>query len=359
MYVNESFIIDMKSGATIKTLRDISTSIHNAINNNLVSLPKILCALNIDSTIRKRYEFSKDSMLKVLILKKLKQMRFNTKVIEYLSAHQDEALELGFYKAANNLVRVPDRRTLGLFEDGLTAEDTALIEFATKTMEDVLYTKGVLPDVSVSNQKLRTKEPSKSTIYRSITERTKDLSRIVKKTLLKQIKTHTNYNSIYNDEAFLDLLIHISLSQDFAKDGSKVLRTLKDDKVPLGATLFYYLKKYNVDEISEVFKRIFDITFKMSEKANLVSRRTRHTIAIDCHEWFYYGKNIEGGVIVGKKPERGTMKCFKFITLDIVDRESRFTLLALPVLKTVEEGTAQIKLVKQLIEDALTKIKVW
>jgi sensor histidine kinase YesM len=140
---------------------------------------------------------------------------------------------------------------------------------------------------------------------------------------------------------------------------AKVLRTLKDSKVPVGATLFYYLKKYSLEEVSDVFTRVFDITFSMAEKSGLLSRRTKHTVAIDCHEWFYYGKQIEGGFIVGKKPERGTLRCFKFITLDIVDKECRFTLLALPVLKSKDEQVTQVDLVKRLIDRALGKIKIW
>lgn len=36
-------------------------------------------------------------------------------------------------------------------------------------------------------------------------------------------------------------------------------------------------------------------------------------------------------MVMGKKPERGTNKCYKFITINIVENGKRFTLLALPV----------------------------
>ncbi len=344
---------------TARKSKKIATNIYKAIELNPKRLSEILHCLTLDDTIRKRYEFSKDALLKVLVLGRLKGIKFDAKIIDYLKTHPDEALDLGFYRDENTGVKIPDRRTLGLFRKNLTKEESALVDFTTKTVEDALYTKGKFLDLGLVRQEPEKENISKSTIYKTTQDKTRELSRVIKKTLLKQLKDHTKYNSIYKDEEFLDLLIHISLSQDFAKEGSKVLRTLKESKVPVGATLFYYLKKYSLEEVSDVFTRIFDMTFSMAEKSGLLSRRTKHTVAIDCHEWFYYGKQIEGGFIVGKKPERGTLRCFKFITLDIVDKECRFTLLALPVIKSKDEQVTQIDLVKRLIERALSKIKIW
>ncbi len=342
-----------------KDRHKITADIYKVTELNPKRLSKILRNLTLDDTIRKRYEVSKDALLKLLILGKLKGIKFDIKLVDYLKTRPDEALDLGFYKGENGNVKLPDRRTLGLFRKNLTKDESALVGFVAKTIEDALYTKGTFLDLSCARQEPEKEVLSKSAIYKATQEKTKELSRMIKKTLLKQLKDRTKYNSIYKDEEFLDLLIHISLSQDFAKEGAKVLRTLKDSKVPVGATLFYYLKKYSLEEVSNVFAKIFDITFSMAEKAGLLSRMTKHTIAIDCHEWFYYGKQIEGGFVVGKKPGRGTLRCFKFITLDIVDKECRFTLLALPVIKSKDEQVTQVDLVKRLIERALGKIKIW
>ncbi len=344
---------------TTRKAKRIATNIYKIIELNPKRLSEILRNLTLDDTIRKRCEFSKDVLLKTLVLSKLKGIKFDVKLVEHLKAHPDEAFDLGFYRDENNSVKIPNRRTLGLFKKNLTKEDLALVDFVAKDVEDALYTKGKFLDLVSVRQAPKKEDLSKSTIYKTMQDKTKELSRTIKKVLLKQLKDHTKYNSIYKDEEFLDLLIHISLSQDFAKEGAKVLRNLKDSKVPAGATLFYYLKKYSLEEISDVFAKIFDITFSMAEKSGLLSRRTKHTVAIDCHEWFYYGKQVEGGFVVGKKPERGTLRCFKFITLDIVDKECRFTLLALPVIKSKDERVTQVDLVKRLIERALDKVKVW
>jgi putative transposase len=59
-------------------------------------------------------------------------------------------------------------------------------------------------------------------------------------------------------------------------------------------------------------------------------------------------------MVVGKMPERGTDKCYKFITLNIVESGKRFTLLALPVsnLNSKEE------LLTKLIHYAKKRIKI-
>jgi len=86
---------------------------------------------------------------------------------------------------------------------------------------------------------------------------------------------------------------------------------------------------------------------------NLFDARRRADIAIDFTEIFYYG-NRRTPMVVGKMPERGTDKCYKFITLNIVESGKRFTLLALPVsnLNSKEE------LLTKLIYYAKKRIKI-
>lgn len=68
--------------------------------------------------------------------------------------------------------------------------------------------------------------------------------------------------------------------------------------------------------------------WEMARKANLFHREV--DMAIDFTDWFFYGdKNAP--FVVRKKPERGTDCCYRFATVNIVQAERRFTLLALPV----------------------------
>jgi putative transposase len=59
-------------------------------------------------------------------------------------------------------------------------------------------------------------------------------------------------------------------------------------------------------------------------------------------------------MIVGKEPDRGTSKCYKFATINIVEAGKRFTLLALPV----GPFDNKEKVLSQLLSYALQRIKI-
>lgn len=76
--------------------------IYSSREHNSTRVSKILGDLELDKIIRKCFEFSKDALLKTIILGRLKRIKFDIKLVEYLKNHQDEALDFGFYKDANN-----------------------------------------------------------------------------------------------------------------------------------------------------------------------------------------------------------------------------------------------------------------
>ena len=79
-----------------------------------------------------------------------------------------------------------------------------------------------------------------------------------------------------------------------------------------------------------MFTTLFEIVWEMTRTANLFDKRKRYDVAIDFTEWYFYGDR-GAPMVVGKEPERGTSKCYKFATINIVESGKRFTLLALPV----------------------------
>ena len=52
-------------------------------------------------------------------------------------------------------------------------------------------------------------------------------------------------------------------------------------------------------------------------------------IAIDITDWLYYGS--WGDYVIGTKPERGTHKAYRFMSICIVENGKRFHLKALPL----------------------------
>ena len=59
-------------------------------------------------------------------------------------------------------------------------------------------------------------------------------------------------------------------------------------------------------------------------------------------------------MVVGKKPERGTSKCYKFATINIVEAGKRFTLLALPVGPFDNKD----RLLQELLDYTVKRIKI-
>jgi len=104
-----------------------------------------------------------------------------------------------------------------------------------------------------------------------------------------------------------------------------------------------------------MFVLLFEIVWEMARKANIFDIRKRYDVAIDFTEWYFYGDK-SSFMVVGKEPDRGTAKCYKFITINIVDAGKRFTLLALPV--SALDNVNKDRLIRKLLEYALQRIKI-
>ena len=79
-------------------------------------------------------------------------------------------------------------------------------------------------------------------------------------------------------------------------------------------------------------------------------------MSFDYTEWFFYGNiNAEKlrGHICGKKPERGTSYCFKFIAADVIASRRRLTIDVLPF-----RETKKMEILRQLLTYVKEKVKI-
>jgi len=146
----------------------------------------------------------------------------------------------------------------------------------------------------------------------------------------------------------------MGMTKDFAENGSKAIRELKANISPNADTLLYHLKNYNdFKEIQRMYLTLFEILWNMTKQSNVIDVHRRYDVAIDYTEWYFYGDRSTP-MVVGKKPDRGTTKCYKFATINIVESGKRFTLLALPVgpFDTKEQT------LKKLLSYAQQRIKI-
>lgn len=293
----------------------------------------------------RKIKFPYEGLLWAILLMRIKHIGCFSHLESYLENHKRERRKLG-------MKSVPNRRTLSYFVNHvLTDETKALLAFTANKIVQIADKLGF--DLDYELPITKPKKTPQSTIYVTVNKKTKELVKTLKKRISPFIEINMNGNCVYNKSDFLDLLIHMALTQDFAENGSKTLKELRK-AVPDADALLYHLKKYHsIEELQRIFYVIFEKLWDMARRQNLFNPYRKFDIAIDFTEWYFYGDK-GAPMVVGKKPERGTDRCYRFATVNIVEADRRFTLLALPV--GPFDNTDEI--LSQLIHYAKQRIKV-
>jgi hypothetical protein len=133
----------------------------------------------------------------------------------------------------------------------------------------------------------------------------------------------------YSTKTFLDLLTHVATTHDFLENGSKTFKLLMGEG-PSADDLLWHIEKLDWGEVMRRFTEA--LTQILSSAGPLgFSKRRRLDVAVDIHDWLYYGVDAPG--VVRTKPNRGTSRAFKFISLSILKSGFRFVVCALPLRK--------------------------
>jgi len=321
-----------------------------------VRISNILSEINFTFSFNPKFEFSTTSMIKSLILMRLKGIRSQTNLAGYLKTHEKDAINIGFFRDENNKIKTPDQRTFSYFvKHHLDEEKKQIIDFVASKIEKIAEIFSIILDIEVldKNKKNEKAERCNKTFYNHKNEKLNELCRLIRKKIYPKINLDIRSNSIFKKNDFLDLLVHIALTEDFAENGSKTFCQILNKRIPVSDTLFYHLKKFEDREaLQKMFVEIFDLIYKMSKRSNLFGGR-KVDVAIDFTDWFYYGKD-RSTMVLGKKPEKGTTKCFRFATINIVEHGDRFTLLALPV----STFDTKEKILEKLISFAKGRISI-
>ncbi len=291
-----------------------------------VAIAEFLNRFDIYSFIKINYrkiKFPYESLFKLILFQKLKGIKFHTKLTKYLNKHPSEKFKLGFTKT-------PDRRTIGYFiHHILDSETKEILEFAADKIEEISEKFGILLDIKTLEPEIPKKQTKERNQYLQKNEKTKEICKLFKKRFSPFIDL--NPNTVYTKNQFLDLMIHMGQTRDFAENGNKTFRELRSCGCPDADTLLYHLKNYqDHKQLHKMFITLFEIVWNMTNQSNIFDVHKKYDVAIDFTEWYYYGDR-SSPMVVGKEPDRGTTKCYKFATINIVESGKRFTLLALPV----------------------------
>jgi putative transposase len=322
----------MRSSKQKISKKHIETEIYNTFEQfkteKNIAIAEFLNNLDIKSFIKIRYrkiKFPYEALIKLVLFQNLKGIKFHTKLTKYLRKNPATRWKLGFNKT-------PDRRTIGYFINHILDTDTKeLLKFAAARIEEISEKFGILLDIKTFEPEKPKKQTKTWNQYLLKNKKTEEICRLVKKRFSPFIDLNLNYNTVYSKNQFIDLMIHIGQTKDFAENGNKTFKQLRSCGCPDADTLLYHLKNYqNPEQIHRMFITLFEIVWNMTRQANIFDIHRRYDVAIDFTDWYFYGDRL-APMIVGKEQDRGTTKCYKFATINIVESGKRFTLLTLPV----------------------------
>jgi hypothetical protein len=157
----------------------------------------------------------------------------------------------------------------------------------------------------------------------------KDFRRLVEQILHQPLDFELHPQAVYSTGTFLDLLTHAATTHDFLENGSMTFKLLRGEG-PSADDLLWHIGRFDEAEVKRKFKEAFNRILRRARSLGFTKRKT-FDVAIDVHDWLWYGKPVEKALKT--KPNRGTSRAFKFITISVLRDGFRFVLFALPLEK--------------------------
>jgi len=330
----------------------IHTEIYNTFellktekHNNIARyLQKLNLELLIPSTYRS-IKYPYHAFVRLLIFQKLKGIQFTTQLIQYLKHHPKERYQIG-------LPKTPDQRTLSYFTSHVLDDETKdTVNYIAKTIEDTSEKFSILPDIKLPEPQQPVKPPKDKTLFNLKKQKTYEVTKLFKKRFSSVLNLNLRHNTQYNQTEFVNLLIYMCKTRDFAENGSNSL-SVERVRVPKGETLLYHLKNYNnTDQIKRMFATMFELNWEIARKMNMFNCPV--DVGIDFTDIPFYGDK-DTDMVVKKQPGDGTTNCYRYATINIVERNKRFVLLAVPYGKFDNKE----RILHQLLGYALQRIKI-
>jgi hypothetical protein len=155
------------------------------------------------------------------------------------------------------------------------------------------------------------------------------------RTVYEHIDLGLHHNVQYDQAQLLDLLAHCGLNSEFANGGAKTRRhetdgtvVRSDTRCPISRALGRHLRHLDFASITSQFDAVFEELHSLTRNARLLPRQA--DVAIDIHDWRYYG-DPDTGWVLHTNLARGTNTAFKFLTACIVTEGCRLTVAAEPI----------------------------
>ncbi len=172
-------------------------------------------------------------------------------------------------------------------------------------------------------------------------------------TLDRQIDLKIGINSRYDQGDVFNLILMSAINTTSAESIVTELKNVnKRNDIPSADVVSYHIGKQNYIELYRQLEQVVNSSYQLAVRRRLFGKYA--AVAIDIHEIPYYGE-INNPLIMGCKHNNGTSYCYKYATIDIVEKNQRFTLKAIPLtpLSNNNEDT-----VKELLEHAMKYIHI-
>ena len=269
-----------------------------------LDIADFLSKLDLGLMINLRDTYSKEAIIKALILRELNGLKFGTSLVDFLKDIGEGALKLGFFRGDDGKVMIPDRRTFSHFsKHKMTNEDKSLINFVVGTVKEITE-KFDIP--------LKLKDKPKEKAQDRITEEDKSAKiKQVRKKFYPLIDLKVNRNAKYTKEEILDTLSYIASVGKCTNQGAANFKERRGNS-PKGYTILRHVKKKKITEYTEMVDKILEKQFKEINKSLRIKTAK---IAIDETLIPFYdrgngsdGKSVYDFVVgVQRKPVHSTL----------------------------------------------------
>lgn len=169
----------------------------------------------------------------------------------------------------------------------------------------------------------------------------------------RQIDLKIGRNSTYKQENIFNIILWASVNQTSAESSVFELKEINKRKnIPSADIVFHHIEKRTYSELQSRLEHVINFSYQMAARRRLFGKYA--AVAIDIHDIPYYGK-VNNSLIMGCKHKNGTSYCYKYATIDIVEKNQRFTLKAIPLTQLSNDNAT---IVNELLEHAMKHVHV-
>ncbi len=170
--------------------------------------------------------------------------------------------------------------------------------------------------------------------------------------LNRQIDLKIGFNSRYHQEDIFNLILMASINTTSTESMVIELKDVESKKgIPSADIVSYHIEKQGYFGLLYQLDQVVDSSHQLAAKRRLFGKYA--ALAIDIHEIPYYGE-VNNPLIMGCKHNRGTSYCYKYATIDVVEKNQRFTLKVIPLTPLSKNED----IVRKLLEHAMKYVHI-